>query len=78
MIHLDNVTLRRGPEPLFSGASMTLHSGWKVGLTGRNGTGKSSLLALLAGELELDRGSLALPAEWHMARMAQELSLIHI
>ena len=73
MIHLDNVTLRRGPEPLFSDASMTLHSGWKVGLTGRNGTGKSSLLALLAGELELDRGSLALPAEWRMARMAQEV-----
>lgn len=73
MIQLDTVTLRRGPEPLFSDASLTIHSGWKVGLTGRNGTGKSSLLALLAGELENDTGTVSVPAEWRLARMAQEV-----
>ena len=73
MIQLDKVTLRRGPEPLFEAADATLHSGWKTGLTGRNGTGKSSLFALLAGELESDAGQVKLPADWRLASMAQEV-----
>ena len=51
MITLRNVTLRRGAKVVLDGVDLTLHAGDKVGLVGRNGTGKSSLLALLRGEL---------------------------
>ena len=56
MIHLRNVRLRRGPEPLLEAATVSILRGEKVGLVGRNGCGKSSLLALLRGELALDGG----------------------
>ncbi|MCC1495865.1 ATP-binding cassette domain-containing protein [Alcanivorax sp. 1008] len=73
MIQLESLRLRRGPDILLDHASMTLHGGWKIGLTGRNGCGKSSLFALLSGHLEADAGSLSVPADWRMAIMAQEV-----
>jgi len=72
MLRLSGITLRRGGRPLLSGLDLTLHSGWKCGLTGANGTGKSSLLALLRGELGADAGSVDLPAGWTIAHVAQE------
>ena len=72
MIRLSGVGLRRGPRALFSNATFTLHPGQKVGVTGRNGTGKSSLFALLMGELSTDEGSLELPPGWVIAHVAQE------
>jgi ATP-binding cassette subfamily F protein 3 len=72
VIRLSGVSLRRGPRALFSNATFTLHPGQKVGVTGRNGTGKSSLFALLMGELSTDVGSLELPAGWVIAHVAQE------
>ncbi|MEE4252366.1 MAG: ATP-binding cassette domain-containing protein [Alcanivoracaceae bacterium] len=73
MIQLDNLRLRRGPDILLDQATITLHGGWKIGLTGRNGCGKSSLFALLTGQLEADAGSLSVPPDWRMAIMAQEV-----
>lgn len=73
MIQLDQLRLRRGADILIDQASLALHSGWKVGLTGRNGCGKSSLLALLNGQLDADVGQLSLPADWRIASMAQEV-----
>ncbi len=73
MIQLDNLRLRRGPDILLDHASITLHGGWKIGLTGRNGCGKSSLFSLLCGQLEPDAGSLSIPADWRLAIMAQEV-----
>ncbi|MDF1628719.1 MAG: ATP-binding cassette domain-containing protein [Alcanivoracaceae bacterium] len=73
MIQLESLRLRRGPDILLDHASMTLHGGWKIGLTGRNGCGKSSLFALLSGHLEADAGSLSVPTDWRMAIMAQEV-----
>ena len=73
MIQLDNLRLRRGPDILLDHASITLHGGWKIGLTGRNGCGKSSLFSLLCGQLEPDAGSLSMPADWRLAIMAQEV-----
>lgn len=72
MIRFQNLTLRRGPTPLFSDATLQLHRGWQVGLTGRNGTGKSSLLALLLGQLHLDAGELSMPGNQVIAHVAQE------
>ncbi|WP_137821950.1 ATP-binding cassette domain-containing protein [Pseudomonas sp. D(2018)] len=73
MIRLQNLTLQRGPQRLLEGAEMTLHAGQKVGLIGANGAGKSSLFALLRGELGPDAGDCLLPADWRIAHMRQEV-----
>ena len=73
MIVLREVTLRRGSKLLLDAASVTLHPGEKVSLVGRNGAGKSSLFALLTGQLHEDSGSCTWPASWRMAQVAQDM-----
>lgn len=73
MIRLENIKLQRGPQVLLDNASLTLHPGQKVGFIGANGAGKSSLFALLRGELILDGGELYIPKEWRIAHMRQEI-----
>jgi ATP-binding cassette subfamily F protein 3 len=73
MIRLQNLTLQRGPQRLLEGAELTLHAGQKAGLIGANGAGKSSLFALLRGELGPDAGDCQLPANWRIAHMRQEV-----
>lgn len=73
MLHLQNITLRRGTSLLLNNASATLHPGWKVGLVGRNGCGKSSLMALLNKMVEPDNGEYQRPAHWRVGTMAQEV-----
>ena len=72
MIRLSGLSLRRGPRLLFSNASLAIHAGHKVGLTGRNGTGKSSLFAALLGDMTADSGDLSIPQDWVIAHVAQE------
>ena len=72
MIVLSDVTLRRGPQKLLSDVSISIHPGYKVGLTGANGTGKSSLFAMLRNELGQDEGTLSIPPNWVLAHVAQE------
>ncbi len=55
---------------------MTLHTGHKAGLIGANGAGKSSLFALLRGELSPDGGDCLLPADWRIAHMRQEVDTL--
>jgi ATP-binding cassette subfamily F protein 3 len=57
---------------LIDGVSLQLFPGWKIGLTGANGSGKSSLFALLLGQLLPDRGDLEWPSGWTIAYVAQE------
>ncbi len=73
MITLKNVVLRRGAKVLLDGASVALKPGEKVGLVGRNGAGKSSLFALLNGTLHEDSGEYAIPPQWRMAQVAQDM-----
>ena len=73
MIVLNGIELRRGARVLLSEASATLHPGEKIGLVGRNGAGKSSLFALLAGRLHEDRGQFSLPAQWQKAEVEQHM-----
>ena len=73
MIRLQNLTLQRGPQRLLEGAELTLHAGHKAGLIGANGAGKSSLFALLRGELTPDAGDCLLPGDWRIAHMRQEV-----
>ncbi len=72
MIAFENLSLRRGPRLLFEGVSFLIHPGQKVGLTGANGSGKSSLFALLRGELHADGGEVRWPKNWVVAHVAQE------
>ena len=72
MIALRQVTFTRAGHPLVIDASVQLHTGWKVGVVGANGCGKSSLFALLSNELHAESGDVELPASWHIARVAQE------
>jgi len=72
MIMLQNVELRRGARELFHGVDLAIFRGDKVGITGANGSGKTSLLALLRGELQADSGSVAVPAGLRIASVAQE------
>ncbi|MEG1040892.1 MAG: ATP-binding cassette domain-containing protein [Pseudomonas sp.] len=76
MIRLSNLTLQRGPQRLLEGAELTLHAGHKAGLIGANGAGKSSLFALLRGELTPDSGDCQLPADWRIAHMRQEVDTL--
>lgn len=76
MIRLQNLTLQRGPQRLLEDAELTLHAGQKAGLIGANGAGKSSLFALLRGELAPDSGDCYLPADWRIAHMRQEVDTL--
>ncbi len=72
MIQFKNLSLRRGTKLLFEQASFQIHPGQKVGITGANGTGKSSLFALILDELHADSGDCLYPKDWVIAHVAQE------
>lgn len=72
MIQLKNLALRRGLKDLLKDTSLTLNPGYKVGLVGANGVGKSTLFALLMGGLQSDAGSAEIPPTWVIAHVAQE------
>jgi ATP-binding cassette subfamily F protein 3 len=72
MLALNNISLRRGRKVLFENASLQLHAGQRMGVIGANGCGKSSLFAMLQGELEADDGELSLDPADVIAHVAQE------
>ena len=73
MITVRNVTLRRGAKVVLQGATFTLNPGENAGLVGRNGAGKSSLFALLAGRLHADTGDVEMPPRWRLGEVAQQM-----
>jgi ATP-binding cassette subfamily F protein 3 len=72
MLKLTHLALRRGPKLLLEDVSLQIHPGQKVGITGANGSGKSSLFSLILGEIGADGGDLAFPRDWVIAHVAQE------
>jgi ATP-binding cassette, subfamily F, member 3 len=72
MIAFRNLALRRGERLLLSNVDLSLPSGSRVGVVGRNGCGKSSLFAVINGELEPDLGDIDLSAKVRIASVAQE------
>ena len=72
MIQLRRLTLARGARRLIEEADLQLHAGWRVGLVGANGTGKSSLFALLLNELHAEAGDCNIPRDWRVATVSQE------
>ena len=72
MLQIENLTYRIGPRVLFDGASASVPAGHRVGLVGRNGTGKTTLLKLIMQELEADGGFITLPSRWRIGVTRQE------
>ena len=75
MLRLADLALRRGARLLYEAVELRVQRGHKVGVTGANGCGKSSLFALIRGELSADAGAFELPPDWIVATVAQETPL---
>lgn len=74
MIRLQSVYLQRAAKSLLRDVNWVIHSGQRIGITGANGCGKSSLFQLLLGQLSSDRGDVTIPSSLRIAHMAQEVS----
>ena len=72
MLKFTDLSLRRGPRELLHDVNLTIHTGQKVGITGSNGVGKSSVFALILGHLHADAGDISIPKKMIMAHVAQE------
>ncbi|HED15356.1 MAG TPA: ATP-binding cassette domain-containing protein [Gammaproteobacteria bacterium] len=72
MLKFENLSIRRGVRELFRDVTFTIHERNKVGITGANGVGKSSLFALIRGKMSADLGNFSLPARTVIAHVAQE------
>ncbi|MFW8592803.1 ribosomal protection-like ABC-F family protein [Cribrihabitans neustonicus] len=73
MLRIQDITYSVEGRPLIEGASATIPTGHKVGLVGRNGTGKTTLFRLIRGELALEGGSISLPSKARIGGVAQEV-----
>lgn len=73
MLELKHLALQRGDRLLLQDVSLRIHPGQKVGVTGANGCGKTSLFSLIQGRLQPDGGELSLPPDWVIADVAQEM-----
>ena len=72
MIQFSQLSLRRGVKLLLEDVTLQIHPGHKVGITGANGSGKSSLFSLMLGEIGADGGDLQFPSDWIIAHIAQQ------
>lgn len=72
MLKIQNLTYRIGGRILLDEASASVNAGHKVGLVGRNGTGKTTLLKLIYGTLDADGGSVEFPSSWRIGMTSQE------
>ncbi len=72
MLRIENISYAVEGRPLFDGASATIPDGHKVGLVGRNGTGKTTLFRIIRGELALETGDIALPRRTRIGGVSQE------
>ncbi|NIZ12410.1 ABC-F family ATP-binding cassette domain-containing protein [Phaeobacter sp. HF9A] len=73
MLKIDTITYSVEGRPLLEEASANIPTGHKVGVVGRNGTGKSTLFRLIRGELALETGSISLPSKARIGGVAQEV-----
>ncbi len=73
MLRFDNISYAVAGRPLIEGASAVIPDGHKVGLVGRNGTGKTTLFKLIRGELALETGDISLPSRARIGGVDQEV-----
>ncbi len=72
MLSVNDLTYRVGGRAIFEQAAVAIAGGKRVGLVGRNGTGKSTLLKLIDGELQPDQGGISIQPGMRVGRMAQD------
>ncbi|EWY39976.1 glycosyl transferase family 1 [Skermanella stibiiresistens SB22] len=72
MLHIKDLIFRFGGRVIFDHATVAIPKGHRVALVGRNGTGKTTLLRLIAGQMPVDGGSITMPAGTRMGMVAQE------
>jgi ATP-binding cassette subfamily F protein 3 len=72
MLIIDDLTVRIAGRALLENASARIIPGARVGLVGRNGTGKSTLSNVITGEMGAESGSIEIPPRWRIGRLAQE------
>lgn len=75
MISADSLSLSYGTQHLLKGVTFAVGAGEKVGMVGRNGCGKTSLLKILAGAQEADSGEVSRKREWRIGYLPQEFEL---
>ncbi len=73
MLHIRDITYSVAGRPLFEGASADIPAGHKVGVVGRNGTGKTTLFRLIRGELALESGMIEVPRQARIGGVRQEV-----
>ena len=72
MLSINDISIRLAGRLLIDSSSAQIIPGARVGLVGRNGTGKSTLFKAIRGELSLESGTISLPQRWRVGSLAQE------
>ncbi|WP_315779194.1 MULTISPECIES: ABC-F family ATP-binding cassette domain-containing protein [unclassified Bradyrhizobium] len=72
MLSFTDISIRLAGRLLIDQSTVQIPPGARVGLVGRNGTGKSTLFKAIRGELSLESGSISLPPRWRVGSLAQE------
>src|ERR1700760_380370 len=72
MLSINDISIRLAGRLLIDDSSAQIVPGARVGLVGRNGTGKSTLFKAIRGELSLESGTITLPPRWQVGSLAQE------
>src|SRR5215813_2381879 len=72
MLVIDDLSIRVAGRILLERASARIPNGARVGLIGRNGTGKTTLFNVIAGDISAEQGHVEIPARWRIGRLAQE------
>src|SRR6056297_53715 len=73
MLHINDISYSVAGRPLLEHTTASIPDGHKVGIVGRNGTGKTTLFRLIRGELTLDTGEITLPSRARIGGVAQEV-----
>ncbi len=73
MLHIKKLTYRIGGRTLIEDSSINIMDGWKVGVVGANGTGKTTLFKLISGELQSDQGSIEMSENQTFGQVRQDI-----
>ena len=73
MLTISNLTYKIGTRTIIENASANIVDGWKVGVIGLNGTGKTTLFKLIAGELQADGGTIAVGVRQRLGWVRQDI-----
>ena len=72
MLSINDISIRLAGRLLIDHSTVQIPPGARVGLVGRNGTGKSTLFKAIRGELSLENGAITVPPRWRIGSLAQE------